>query len=130
MKEIIAILRPSRWLETKERLAEQNISGFTQCRVFGRGKERGLRYLPKSGTSSSGEIRYIPKRMVTWVVEDHQVTDLIQTLMSIHQTGQIGDGKIFVLPMEKAVRIRTGEDGANALGSWQTPLLLKSSMTE
>lgn len=130
MKEVIAILRPNRWQQTKQRLFELSISAFTECRVFGRGKERGLRYLPKSGAHSPGGIRSIPKRMVWWVIEDHQLHDLIHTLMAIHQTGQIGDGKIFILPVEDAVRIRTGERGVNALGSWQTPLSLEPSSVD
>lgn len=130
MKEVIAILRPTRWQQTKERLAELNISAFTQCRVLGRGKERGLHYLPKSGTSSNEGIRSIPKRMVWWAIEDHQLHDLIHTLFAIHQTDQIGDGKIFVLPIDKVVRIRTGEEGTSALGSWQVPLTLKAANEE
>ena len=74
-------------------------------------------------------MRYLPKRMVSWIVEDTQVASLIRALIEANQTGRLGDGKIFVLPIEEAVRVRTGERGVEAIQTrqpferlWGTPM--------
>lgn len=115
LKEVIAIIRPDRWGETKIRLQRLRFLAFTQQRVLGRGRERGLRYLPRQGASHPTAIRYLPKRMISWIVEEAQVEPLVNALIETNQTGQLGDGKIFVLPVEGASRIRTGERGVEAL---------------
>ena len=115
LKEVVAIIRPQQWSRTKLRLQQLSVHAFTHVRVFGRGRERGLRYLPRRGAASSVGVRYLPKRMISWMVEESQVEPLVQALIDANQTGQLGDGKIFVLPVENAVRIRTNERGANAL---------------
>ncbi len=115
LKEVIAIIRPERWGQTKIRLQRLRVLAFTQQRVLGRGRERGLRYLPRQGASHPATIRYLPKRMISWIVEEAQVEPLVKAIIEINQTGQLGDGKIFILPMEGASRIRTGERGVEAL---------------
>ena len=60
-------------------------------------------------------VRYLPKRMISWIVEEAQVEPLVEAIIEANQTGQLGDGKIFVLPVEEAVRIRTNERGVEAL---------------
>ena len=115
LKEVVAIIRPQQWSRTKLRLQELSVHSFTHVRVFGRGRERGLRYLPRTGAASSVGVRYLPKRMISWMVEEHRVAPLVQALIEANRTGQVGDGKIFVLPVENAVRIRTNERGADAL---------------
>ena len=115
LKEVIAIIRPQQWSRTKLRLKTLALDMFTHVRVFGRGRERGLRYLPRKGAAGGVGVRYLPKRMISWIVEERAVTPLVQALMEINRTGQVGDGKIFVLPVEEAVRIRTDERGAEAL---------------
>ena len=115
LKEVIAIIRPQQWSRTKLRLKPLSLDMFTHVRVFGRGRERGLRYLPRTGAAGGVGVRYLPKRLISWIVEAHQVTPLVQALMEINRTGQVGDGKIFVLPVEEAVRIRTAERGVDAL---------------
>jgi len=115
LKEVIAIIRPERWHHTKSRVQRLRLPAFTQQRVLGRGRERGLRYLPRQGASRQTSIQYLPKRMISWIVEDAQVEPLIQALIETNQTGQLGDGKIFVLPIDEAVRLRTGERGRDAL---------------
>ena len=115
MKEIVAILRPERWTETKARLQGLRVPAFTQQRVLGRGRARGLRYLPRQGATRHLGIQYLPKRMVSWIVEDAQVESLIQAIMEVNRTGRIGDGKIFVLPIDDVLRIRTGERGLEAI---------------
>lgn len=115
LKEVIAIIRPHRWLETKQRVQRLRLHACTQHRVLGRGRERGLRYLPRQGAHAGVGVHYLPKRMVTWIVEESQVDSLVQAIIEANRTGQLGDGKIFVLPVGDAVRIRTSERGVDAL---------------
>ena len=115
LKEVVAIIRPQRWSRTKLRVQRLRLHAFTHVRVLGRGRERGLRYLPRKGAAHGVGVRYLPKRMISWIVEASQVEPLIQALIESNQTGQLGDGKIFVLPVEDAVRLRTHERGAEAL---------------
>ncbi len=115
LKEVIAIIRPQRWHETKLRVQRLRFQAFTHARVLGRGRERGLRYLPRKGATSGVGVRYLPKRMISWIVEETQVEALVQAIIKANQTGQLGDGKIFVLPVEESVRIRTSEHGVEAL---------------
>lgn len=110
-KEVVAVIRPQRWNETRRRVEQLQLQAFTQQRVLGRGRERGLRYLPRRGAVSETGVRYLPKRMVSWIVEETQVESLIQAILEVNRTGQLGDGKIFVLPVAEMIRIRTGERG-------------------
>ncbi|OGR53912.1 MAG: hypothetical protein A3I11_06990 [Elusimicrobia bacterium RIFCSPLOWO2_02_FULL_39_32] len=114
MKEIIAILRPASWQKTKQALLEGGFPSFTVHRVYGRGKQKGLRYLSKTGSLEEG-IFFLPKRMVTIFLEEPAVDSCIQIITKINKTGAIGDGKIFVLSLGDVERIRTGEKGSNAL---------------
>jgi|GEM_PF-80073 len=110
MKEVMAILRPSKWNETKQKLTEAGILAFTQRRVYGHGKQKGLLYWsPKksAGNSESG-IQFIPKRLVIIVVPETQVSLVVNALVQANQTGAIGDGKIFVSPVEEVIMVRTG----------------------
>ena len=106
LKEIIAIIRPQRWSHTKLLVQQLHIPAFTQTRVLGRGRARGLRYLPRTGAANGTGVRYLPKRMISWIVEETHVEPLVQAIIEANQTGQLGDGKIFVLPVEGVVRIR------------------------
>ena len=115
LKEVIAIIRPQQWSRTKLQVQRLRVQAFTQARVLGRGRERGLRYLPRQGAADGMGVRYLPKRMISWIVEEAQVEPLVQAVIEANQTGQLGDGKIFVLPVEEAVRIRTNERGLDAL---------------
>lgn len=124
LKEVLAVIRPERYHQTKHRVQQLHVQAFTQQRVLGRGRERGLRYLPRQGAASGTGVRYLPKRMISWIVEASQVEPLIEALIEINRTGQVGDGKIFVLPIEEAVRIRTGERGVEAVQTQQPVALL------
>lgn len=117
LKEVVAIIRPQRWHDTKLRVQRVRVQAFTVSRVLGRGRERGLRYLPRQGAASGMGVRYLPKRMISWIVEEAQVEPLVQAIIEANQTGQLGDGKIFVLPIEQTVRIRTEDRGYDALRS-------------
>ena len=114
MKEIIAIIRPNRWEATKKGLEEAGFLAFTQRRVFGRGMQSGLKYL-KPGTKELSGISYIPKRMIHIVVPAEDVEKVVSIIQELNRTPAIGDGKIFICPMEEVVRIRTQETGVAAL---------------
>ena len=110
MKEIIAIIRPKQWPKTKAQLLEEGFTAFTVRRVSGRGRQKGLQYLAQSGKVEEG-IRFLPKRMVTLFVQDGDAPAAVAAIAKANQTGEIGDGKIFVCPLESVQRIRTGERG-------------------
>ena len=114
MKEITAILRPGKGKETKEALAKIGVLTCTTRRVFGRGKQRGLKYTSATGKESVA-MRYLPKKMLYLVVNDSQYKVVIQSLIKVNQTGQFGDGKIFVSSMGQVHRIRTQEKGEAAI---------------
>ena len=119
LKEVVAIIRPHRWGHTKLRVQRLRVQAFTQTRVLGRGRERGLRYLPRKGAASGMGVRYLPKRMISWIVEAAHVEPLVKAIIDTNQTGQLGDGKIFILPVEGALQIRTGNRGVDALQAQQ-----------
>lgn len=122
MKEVIAIIRPKKVAATKEALASLGFPGITVTPVLGRGKQRGIvgeisypieaAQLPGE---QSGVMPYIPKRFVSIVIEDDMVDAVIKAIVRVNQTGQAGDGKIFVCPIDEAERLRTGETGNPAL---------------
>jgi nitrogen regulatory protein PII 2 len=114
MKDVIAVIRPGRWQATKEALTALGITSHTQCRVSGRGRQKGLRYLDKRGMQAVGMV-YMPKRLVWLSVSDEQVPSVVDALIAVNKTGEIGDGKIFVCPAENAIRVRTGDEGPLAL---------------
>ena len=111
MKEILAIVRPDRWLAVKTAAAKAGATAFTQTRVLGRGKTRGLAYLPKKGADAGATLDYLPKRLATFLVPDDGVDQLVGALIQAGKTGSAGDGKVFVLPVQDAVRLRDGAAG-------------------
>ncbi|AKB77186.1 Nitrogen regulatory protein P-II [Methanosarcina horonobensis HB-1 = JCM 15518] len=116
MKEITAIIRMNKVQKTKDVLLECGFPSFTVRRVMGRGKQRGLCFefnppLPEPEKEAETCIRFIPKRMFTIVVDDENVNEVVQKIIEVNQTGNPGDGKIFVSNITEAVRIRTGESG-------------------
>jgi len=114
MKEIIAVIRPRQWQSTLEKLSQAGFDAFTRQRAYGRGKQMGLRYQSADGEPGAG-ISFLPKWMVTMVVEDEQVGQVVDILQTANRTGEIGDGKIFVCPMNEVVRVRTNETGPLAI---------------
>ena len=113
MKEVIAVIRPNQWQKTKARLLEEGFTAFTVHRVHGRGRQKGLQYL-KGGKIEEG-IRFLPKRMLTLFVKEEDVPAVTALLIETNQTGEIGDGKIFVCPLESVERVRTSEKGMEVL---------------
>lgn len=122
MKEILAIIRMNKINATKRALAEVDLPSFTARKVMGRGKGQ-VDYLLLQGAEEGyeeainqlGGPKLIPKRMLTIVVPDNKVETAVKTIISVNKTGQKGDGKVFVLPVAEAVRVRTGESGDEVL---------------
>jgi nitrogen regulatory protein PII len=106
LKEVVAVIRPERWFKTKAMVEALGIFAFTHHRVVGRGRQRGLRFLARRGAAAGTGFRFLPKRMVSWIVAENQVDRLVETIMEANRTGQIGDGKIFVLPMDGIIPVR------------------------
>ncbi len=126
MKEIMAIIRINKINPTKKALAQIGIASLTVRKVMGRGKMFNvLSVLNEVGVQEevAGKVveglvsgsRLIPKRMLTIVVQDSEIEKVIATLIEVNQEGNAGDGKIFVMPILDAVRVRTGESGEAAL---------------
>jgi len=120
MKEIIAIIRPNKVNSTKDALDKLGLPSMTAEAVLGRGKQRGIAgevncEIPTSLMGKSGGMKYIPKRLIRVMVTDADVDSVVQLIIKINQTAQVGDGKIFICPIDDAVRVRTGETGNNAV---------------
>ena len=106
MKLIKAIVRPNRVDEVKDALSDAGISGMTVTEVRGHGRQRGH---PTIYRGSEYEISLLPKVEIEVVVPDGLVDDAIDAIMSAARTGEIGDGRVFVMPIEQGRIIRTGE---------------------
>jgi nitrogen regulatory protein PII 2 len=119
MKEVLAFIRPNKINVTKRTLAEAGISSLHAKECLGRGKGlvdfailKGAEKGYEEAIAQLGQSqRLIPKRMLSVVVPDKLVPTVVNTLIDVNQTGKSGDGKIVVLPVQEAIRIRTGEDG-------------------
>src|SRR5574341_2664010 len=112
MKKIEAIIKPFKLDEVKEALNEIGIQGMTVSEVKGFGRQKGHTELYRG---AEYVVDFIPKVKLEIVVPDELVAKVLETIENAAKTGRIGDGKIFVLPLEAAVRIRTGEKGDDAL---------------
>jgi len=112
MKKIEAIIRHFKLEDVKNALTEQGIAGMTITEVRGFGRQKGHTEMYR-GTEYA--VDFVPKVKIEVVVTDTLVKSVIDTIMRSAQTGQIGDGKLFVVPLEDTVRIRTGETGEEAL---------------
>jgi nitrogen regulatory protein P-II 1 len=112
MKKIEAIIKPFKLDDVKEALTEIGVIGMTVMEVRGFGRQKGHTELYRG---SEYTIDFLPKVKVELVVADHIVPKVVETIIAAAKTGSIGDGKVFVLPVEEAVRIRTGERGEDAI---------------
>lgn len=117
MKEVMAIIQMKKMEETKNALDVVGVPAFTAYKVMGRGKQRGLDILYPSDLDEprEGPVKFLPKRMISVMVEDEFVPAVVAVITKINRTGNIGDGRIFVLPIDESVRIRTGERGSEAV---------------
>lgn len=113
MKKIEAIIRHFKLEDVKNALVEQGISGMTITEVRGFGRQKGHTEMYR-GTEY--RVDFVPKVKVEVVVDDPKAQIALATIVKAAQTGQIGDGKIFVSSLEDCVRIRTGETGGEAIG--------------
>lgn len=112
MKLIEAIIKPFKLDEVKDALAEIGVEGITVSEVKGFGRQKGHTELYRG---AEYVVDFIPKVKLEVAVADEVVTRVVETIESAAKTGRIGDGKIFILPLDEAVRIRTGEKGADAI---------------
>lgn len=112
MKKVEAIIRPFKLDDVKDAMIEEGISGMTVTEVRGYGRQKGHTEIYRG---SEYRIEFVPKIKIEVVVPESQVELVINTIVKAAKTGQIGDGKIFVTPVEEAIRIRTEESGKNAL---------------
>ncbi len=112
MKKVEAIIKPFKLDEVKDALSEVGVHGLTAIEVKGFGRQRGHTELYKG---AEYVVDFLPKVKVEVVVDDDQVAKVVEAIERAAKSGKIGDGKIFVLPVEEAVRIRTGERGLDAL---------------
>lgn len=122
MKEIMAIIQPDKINRTKEALALAGVPSFFAREASGRGKglvQAKLVEGAQEGFEEAASVlaggRLFPKRVITVVVEDEMVDTVVQTIIKNNITGGPGDGKIFVMPMEDAIRVRTAEEGEAAI---------------
>ena len=112
MKLIKAIVKPFKMEEVKEALAEVGVTGLTLTEVKGFGRQKGHTEIYRG---SEYTVDFLPKTMIETVVEDDMVEQAVAAIVKAAKTGKIGDGKVFVLPLESAVRIRTDETDGDAL---------------
>ena len=112
MKFIIAIIQPHRMDSVREALTEAGIQGLTVSEVRGYGRQRGHTEIYRGAEYA---ISYVPKLKLEIAVEDEKAEDVIAAIEKSARTGKIGDGKIFLLDLDAALRIRTGESGNQAL---------------
>ncbi len=124
MKMVMAIIKIDKMNETKKALTEAGITSMTATgKVFGRGKgfwdakvmEGAKQDMPEALTHLGKEPRLRPQRVLNIAVSDHNVQLTIDTIIEVNQTPAPGDGKIFVLPLDDALRVRTGETGTTIL---------------
>lgn len=112
MKKIEAIVKPFKLDDVKDALAEIGIHALTVTEARGFGRQKGHTELYRG---AEYVVDFLPKVKIEVVVGDHQVHQVVETLIESARTGRIGDGKIFVLPVDEVIRIRTGERGEEAL---------------
>jgi nitrogen regulatory protein P-II 1 len=112
MKSIVAIIRPEKYADVKSSLSEIGCNAMNVSEVKGRGSQRGIR---ESYRGSNFCIDLIPKTRIEIVVKDEDVDVIVEAIKKGAYTGNIGDGKIFIHPIDNVIRIRTGEEGDNAV---------------
>lgn len=112
MKLVKAIIKPFKLEEVKEALSEIGVEGMTVTEVKGFGRQKGHTEIYRG---SEYTVDFLPKVMVDVAISEDLVSKVVEAIKSAAKTGKIGDGKIFVLPIEEAIRIRTDETGEGAI---------------
>ena len=112
MKKIEAIIKPFKLDDVKEALTQLGVVGMTVTEVRGFGRQKGHTELYRG---SEYTIDFLPKVKIEVIVPDHLADKVVSTIVAAARTGSIGDGKVFVQPLEESIRIRTGETGEAAV---------------
>ena len=112
MKSVVAIIRQEKYQDVKKSLSEVGCEGMNVSEVKGRGSQRGIR---ESYRGSSYCIDLIPKTRIEIIVKEEGVDLIVDAIKKSAYTGNIGDGKIFIYPVDNVIRIRTGEEGDRAV---------------
>ncbi len=112
MKKITAVIKPFKLEEIKHALVENGISGMTVSEVKGHGRQKGHTELYRGAEYS---VDFLPKVKISIIVTDEMVDSTVEAICRAANTGKVGDGKIFVEPVERVIRIRTGEEDVEAL---------------
>jgi nitrogen regulatory protein P-II 1 len=112
MKKIEAIIKPFKLEDVKDALNKAGIAGLTVTEVKGYGRQKGHVELYRG---AEYDVNFVPKVKIEIVVQDNLVTEVLKVIEETAKTGKIGDGKIFVLPVDETIRIRTGERGDSAV---------------
>ncbi len=112
MKKVEAIVRPEKIDPIKEALEQLGVSGITLTDVRGRGSQKGILLAWRAGNY---RVDFLPKTKIEIVVDDSTLNDVIAIICRIARTGKVGDGKIFVIPVDNAIRVRTGEEGIHVI---------------
>ncbi len=112
MKKIEAIIKPFKLDEVKEALQEAGVQGITVIEAKGFGRQKGHTELYRG---AEYVVDFLPKVKIEIILPDEMVEQAVDAIRKAAQTGRIGDGKIFISPVEEVIRIRTGETGANAI---------------
>lgn len=112
MKKIEAIIKPFKLEEVKKALSDLGIKGMTASEVKGFGRQKGHTEIYRGAEYT---IEFLPKIRIEIVAEDEMVGEIVRAIQTVARTGKIGDGKIFISPLEEVIRIRTGETGKDAI---------------
>jgi nitrogen regulatory protein P-II 2 len=112
MKLVMAVIKPFKLDEVREALTELGVQGLTASEVKGYGRQKGQTEIYRGAEYA---VSFLPKVKVEVVVDDNQTDSVVEAISKAANTGRIGDGKIFVIDVQSAMRIRTGETGAEAL---------------
>ena len=112
MKKVEAVIRPFKLDDVREALSEIGVRGMTLTEVKGYGRQKGHTELYRG---SEYKIDFLPKIKIEIIAKDSMVESIVSTIIKASKTGQVGDGKIFVYPVEDVVRVRTEESGEDAL---------------
>lgn len=112
MKKIEAIVKPFKLDEVKEALSKAGVQGLTVTEVKGFGRQKGHTELYRG---AEYVVDFLPKVKIEILVDDDKAAEVADTIVTAARTGRIGDGKIFILPMDDVLRIRTGERGTDAI---------------
>lgn len=112
MKKIEAIIKPFKLDDVREALSDAGITGMTVTEVKGFGRQKGHTELYRGAEYM---VDFLPKTKIEIIVADDILDLCVETIMDVARTGKIGDGKIFVTPIEKIIRIRTGEENESAV---------------